>query len=982
MVAKMKLFKNLFKPKWQNNDPSVRKQALISLDKADNQAIFKEVVTSDDSSELRLLALKRITDLDVISQFAQNNTDTKVKELANKLIQQTLSGQIESSLDDDQKIERIQQLDDQKLYEHIAENGNTTSLRKSAVEKISREALLGNLAISDSNSDIRVSAAQKLSQKSTLERVFRATKTKDKNVSRIVKERLDQLIQEAEKPAKLLATQKQICLNIENLGSKGLWQRDKIQFDNYIQQWADLETTETLELQSRFEQAKNQFSNAYNEYLERHEERLKEEAAYLPIKAAKQSIINQLHELLLQLEKNQNLSDSELTNISKTTNDQESNWHSLQTLPKDIEEEILAQFEDALKTIKKDIKDRLHNKTLLDSLEKLNKEISYHVKHPFKLTENALKKFENKISSYTSNELNKEVTKLKQDIKNKLNQASSIAEKQKSRIESLASESKTQLDEIEKHLSNGILKEATQLRKTVQGNIKEMEKYGAKSLHQLHDRLNNVSKQINELSNWRSWANTPQKEQLIQKVETLIDSDIDPKEIAYLISQARNDWKKLGPSEKDSSQDLWEKFQAACDQAYEPCKEHFSNEAKLFEENYEKRLKFLEDLESFLNQANWDTIDWKKVETLFRHSRTEWQDLGLIDKKKRKELNKRFYASFNQLKTTLNTEWNKNAEIKSAIVIEAQALAAVENLQEAIDAAKSLQQRWKKAGRIQHTKERELWSQFKLASDAVFARREDASKQREAEAEQQVTQKDAVIKKIEDFCNQTPTEIGNSKSTFNQLQIDLKSFGKTNQKADEAFDKRLSDALHLYERKIESLDKQQIVNDLQRLKQKSEICSSLENAINTKQEINIDDFTEKMKAVEQPNQNDWNQRINQRFQNLIQLAQQDNPTELLSREAEKTRENKNLTTVQLEIIADIETPENASSERLKAQTQRLSDKLQNHSEENHWDSFLAAEVNWLTTGPVLSKDSSTLNQRHAEAINALKSEYPEELKDY
>jgi len=982
MVAKMKLFKNLFKPKWQNNDPSIRKQALVGLDKAENQAIFKEVATSDDSSELRLLALKRITDLDAISQIGQANTNTKVKELANKLIQQTLSGQVESNLTDEQRIEKVQQLNDQKLYEYIAENGNTTALRKAAIDNISREALLGNLAISDSNSDIRESAAQKLSQKSTLDRVFRATKTKDKNVSRIVKERLDQLIIEAEKPAKLLAAQKQICLSIESLGSKGLWQRDKIQFDNYTQQWTELENTDALELQSRFEQAKSKFTNAYNEYLKRHEERLKEEATYLPIKEEKQSIINQLHELLAQLEQNPELDHTEITNISNTTKEQESNWHKLQTLPKDIEEEIRAQFDDALKIIKKDVKDRLHNKTLLDSLEKLNKDISHHIKHPFKLTEQTLKKLENKVNSYASTELNEDISKLKQDIKNKLNQASSIIEKQQSRVEELASDTKTHLDEIENHLSNGILKEATQLRKTVQSNIKEMEKYGAKSIHQLHDRLNNISKQINELSNWRSWANTPQKEQLIQKVEVLIDSDLDPKEIAYIISQARNDWKKLGPSEKDSSQELWEKFQTVCDKAYEPCKEFFSNEAKLFEENYQKRIKFLEDLESFLKQANWENIDWKKVETLFRHSRNEWQELGLVDKKKRKNLNKRFYDSFNQLKAALNQEWDRNTKVKENIITEALALIEVENLQEAIDAAKSLQQRWKKAGRIQHNKERELWSQFKLASDAVFARREDANKQKEIEAEQQVTQKDAVVTKIENFCNQSPKEIGQSKSTFNQLKIDLKSLGKTNIKADEAFDKRISTAMHLYERKIESLDKQQIITDLLRLKQKSDICILLENAINSEQEINVDDFVAKMNTVEQPSQDDWNQRINQRFQNLIQLAQQDNSTALFINEAKKNREHKNLTTVQLEIIADIDTPEDASSQRLQAQTQRLSNKLQNHSEENRWDSFLATEVNWLTTGPVLSNDMVKLNQRHIKAINALKSEYPEELQDY
>jgi len=978
----MKLFQNLFKPKWKHKDPSIRKQAIIELDKDDSQTILQEIVNLDENIEIQQLALKRINDLSFIHQIAQSTKTAKVKELASKMVGQILSGENKSALDDQQKIAKLQQINDQKLYEYIAENSKTTALRKSAIENISREALLGSLAISDNGADIRQIAANKLSQKSTLERVYRATKTRDKSVSRIVKDKLDQLIALAEKPAKLLADQKLICTSIENLGNKGLWERDKIQFDNYLKQWSELDSNQELELQARFDNAKTTFNNAYDAYLSRHEERLKEEAAFLPIKEEKQAIINQLHELMPQIDSLTENDEKELSLIAQTSKQLETNWKKLATLPTDIESEIAAQFNDILKPIKQAVQQHEQAGKVNKALAALKKDLAHHIKNPFKIKEKSLNRFNASFSELAIKSGNEATNALKQEIKALINQTSTLFSQQNTKIEKLRSELSSQLETLENHLSSGNLKDAISIRKTAQNNLNELEKYGAAQLKNFQNKLANASSRINELSNWRSWANTPQKELLIQKVESLIDSDESPKEIAFLISQARNDWKKLGPSEKESSQELWEKFSTVCDKAFEPCKQFFAEEAKLHEENQKKRLAFLENLESFLNQADWDNIDWKKVETLFKHARKEWQELGITDKDIRKQLNKRFYASYDKLKGILNDEWEKNAQAKNQLILETEALSQEEDLSKAISAAKSLQQRWKVAGRVPHSKERELWTKFKTLCDAVFTRREDLIKQKEEADKNLLQAKDDLVTQIEDFCNKPISEIGKTKNQLNDLQKELKAFTPTNQDADKQFNKRLSAALHIYERKLESLEKHEIVTELRQLKDLATLCEKLEQSIESDGKSDVDIITSQIEDIGKPKQQEWANRIQQRFQTSLELAQKDNAAVLLSQKARELLEHKNLATVQLEIIADIETPENASDERLKAQMQRLSDKLQNHSEESRWDSFLSAEVNWLTTGPVLNKDLESLAQRHNNAINALKSDYPEELGDY
>ena len=105
--------------------------------------------------------------------------------------------------------------------------------------------------------------ANKITQKSTLERVYRTTKTKDKTISRIVKEKLDRINAAEQEPLKLLEQQKSICLNLESLGNKGLWERDKKQFDSICQQWTILETKASDEIKKRFENALLRFQNAF-----------------------------------------------------------------------------------------------------------------------------------------------------------------------------------------------------------------------------------------------------------------------------------------------------------------------------------------------------------------------------------------------------------------------------------------------------------------------------------------------------------------------------------------------------------------------------------------------------------------------------------------------------------------------------------------------------------------------------------------------
>ncbi len=974
----MKLFQNLFKPKWKNSDPEIRKQALIHLDKESHQDVFMQIATHDPSPELRLLALKRLIDLAAVNKIALADSDNKINELGNKILCQMLSGEAEGSLNNEQRQEKVSQLDNLKVVEYIAQKGVTPALRLTAIKKVNRESLLGNLAINDNDAEIRKTAISQITQKSTLERIFKATKTKDKVVSRIAKEKLDEITRQEELPIKRLNDQKTLCSKMEALGTKGLWERDKIQFDNLSSQWQELSEGQTLELLNRFEDAKNQFNKNYQNYLKRYEEQLKQEAALLPIKKEKQNIISELSSLLASFGENPNFNDEEINSHKEIIREKERLWHSIQQLPSELETELTTQFNDISRSIKTIIKTAESEKSQLSELITLEKNVDRALSSIARITESNIQNSQKQLTTLSIGHLSTDALNAKNRISNKINKAINKLEEKEQSISKLIDEVKDKLPKLNEALEQGILKDAISIKRNVQGVLKKLEKLNVKGLQKYKNHLSIASAKIDELNNWKSWANTPQKEALIAKVETLIDSNDDPKEIAFIVSQSRKEWKNLGASEKETSQELWEKFQEVCDKAYEPCKAYFEKESEIREKNYQSRVEFLENFEQFIKITNWETIDWKKVEQLHRQAKGEWQSLGQTDHEKRKELNKRFYTAYNTLRDKLKEEWARNFDAKQDLINAANELTSIEDLRTAISKAKELQTSWKNAGRIEPKKERELWTIFKQACDKVFTRRHEEQEKKEQQAAETINNKEMLCQQIEQLAQKSVEEIDEVKSSFQKLKAEFQSISTNVKDKEKELKKRVNDAIDIFERKLESVGKLEKLSILKALKESAMLCETAELAIEqNKAKEEVDAIIAKLSQAEQISESDWQKKLEHRINQLNQLLL-NNSTDIL----EQNYENLKMTTTQLEVLADIETPQDSAEDRLKIQAQRLSKKLQNHEEKGTWEEFLETEANWLCTGPVSNERLSVLKKRREKAIAALKHDYPTELNDY
>jgi len=293
--------------------------------------------------------------------------------------------------------------------------------------------------------------------------------------------------------------------------------------------------------------------------------------------------------------------------------------------------------------------------------------------------------------------------------------------------QSLSNRLEEDLSKLEKALEAKQLKESKQLLKTAQHHFRDLDQRHAKPFQARMQLLNG---QLRELSDWQGFATEPKQIALCEQMEYLADQPMDPEAKAERIKELQNEWRDLGGS---SDRTLWSRFKAASDKAYEPCKAYFSAKSGLKQANLEKRTAICEQLESFLNNADWSSIDWKAAERIHQTARQEWKEAWPVEFRENRAVQKRFDELLKRLEAPLDEERRKNETLKQAIVEKAEALVDHEPLQEAMNRAKALQGDWQAIGITRHREDRKLWQAFRKACDQIFARR-DAERTEQQEA--------------------------------------------------------------------------------------------------------------------------------------------------------------------------------------------------------------------------------------------------------
>ncbi|WP_166139513.1 DUF349 domain-containing protein [Nocardioides ochotonae] len=314
---------------------------------------------------------------------------------------------------------------------------------------------------------------------------------------------------------------------------------------------------------------------------------------------------------------------------------------------------------------------------------------------------------------------------------------------------------------LEKRVQSGVLspEEAVESVKTVRAQVTDANAVG--DLAALGARLDALGpviaaqREVRRKEKAAKAAETREaKEKVVAEAERLAESN-DWRNGANRLRDLLEEWKALPRIDRSSDDALWRRFSTARTAYTRRRKAHFA-------EQNEKRESARAIKERLVTEAEavQDSTDWGLTAGRYRDLMRDWKAAGPAPKDVDDALWKRFRAAQDHFfgardaaNAALDEEFAANAVVKEELLVEAEQLLPIEDLDAAKRAFRDLADRWDAAGKVPRDRMKDLEGRFRKVEQALRAvedeqwRRSDPEKS--ARAEDLVSKLEAAIAQVE-----------------------------------------------------------------------------------------------------------------------------------------------------------------------------------------------------------------------------------------
>jgi hypothetical protein len=382
------------------------------------------------------------------------------------------------------------------------------------------------------------------------------------------------------------------------------------------------------------------------------------------------------------------------------------------------------------------------------------------------------------------------------------------------------------LDGMEKALEEGLLQVASEHDKILRSiDIKLCKPSTAQA-----PRLARARAELAHLMGWARWGGNVSREELLRTAEELPAQQLPPTELAKKIGSLRERWKSLDATAGASSRELWQRFDAACNSAYEPVAHHYRQLSEERQQNAVNAQALLEQLQA-LSTATQEAAeaDWKSVTQQCQRIQQAWSRQGTIERKEKKRLDAKFSAALATLAEPLARQRAAAIERRERLIAEANDIRADDRT--APETLRALQASWQQQSLLlplERRDEQALWMRFRSACDAVFARRKETVLAVDADRLQNLQQKEALCAELEAVTEQSPAAL---RKIMRDMHDGWTRIGHVPRAAEQQLARRFDAALANLQQRIDAIKRAAQSSELDVLQRKLLLCQTLEAAI-------------------------------------------------------------------------------------------------------------------------------------------------------
>lgn len=528
------------------------------------------------------------------------------------------------------------------------------------------------------------------------------------------------------------------------------------------------------------------------------------------------------------------------------------------------------------------------------------------------------------------------------------------------------------LDKLEKALAEGQSLDALPTWDRIQGNISNT---NGDIRQALQARANPFKARILELRDWKIFAATEKKKELIQQMEQLCESKMHAGDRSKHITRLHKEWKELGHS--NQNEELWQQFKQFSDRAYEPCAEYFKERKQQMAANLKARRELCDHLEEQikgLSAAEGETR-LKDINQLIKDAEDTWKKHAPVEQSRIRSLQKRFYDSINVLRKQRKSMLKGNANAKRALIEQANALLEMEDRSQAIAEAKRLQKEWKEIGPTSFKEDKEHWEHFRAACDKLFDSPGKEKPQRSSRRQTSEKEIQGKLSALEKIFERGEAELQQARAEYQDLAQGFSS-------ALDALDKRqrskFLDRFNGIKRKIDNrlktLPDRKSLALIEQLQASLDYLQNIESALQTSE---ADAFNA---ARQQFSQEEWQALDKVKSDSLLEILQrragavQDSASaeDYAERIAEATEIARELC-IQVEIRAGNDSPQADQGKRMEIQLAQLQKGLgqARYTSKENLQFMQEARLKLLCLGPLTEADRATFRQRLEDSSKRL-----------
>ena len=268
------------------------------------------------------------------------------------------------------------------------------------------------------------------------------------------------------------------------------------------------------------------------------------------------------------------------------------------------------------------------------------------------------------------------------------------------------------------------------------------------------------------------------KEKIVTEAETLANGN-DWRAGANRLRALLDEWKALPRIDRASDDELWKRFSTARTTYTRRRKTHFA-------EQNEKRdgARVIKERLAKEAEALSESTEWGPTAGKYRDLMSQWKAAGAAPKDVDDELWKRFRAAqdafFGNRDATnaaLDAEFAANAVVKEAILVEAEALVPVTDVESAKKSLRDLADRWEAAGKVPRDRMKDLEGRMRAVEQAVRKIEDDRWKASDPEKSARA---DDMVGKLETAIAKAEAELEKARAAGNdklvaELEADLTS---------------------------------------------------------------------------------------------------------------------------------------------------------------------------------------------------------------